>query len=195
MTVELAMPRRKPTRPPIRRAVHPDAPASGPTREFLQHHDVLKPEMSAGAKREAWQINPRFEQLAPDEGMRTAANRWRRDWDIGMEGMREKNILLRAGWSPYRDHFSDRQIDALTRLIACRIGIKSYAFLLVQLCLIEDRSWYALAHSLGFANYRTVKNLTRSAFLTLSQYCDEMDRVGISGDHGGLPSPKPQKNR
>lgn len=173
------------------RAVQERAQDAGPTPEFMRHHDIREPEISAGAKREAWQVNPRFEQLdpAPDQAMRGAYQRWRNDWDVGMEGVRDKNIFMRTSFDPFNNSYSDHQLDALTRLWACKVAIKEWSFMLIQLCAVEEREWAPLAFSLGYKDYRTARSHTRQAFVDLAQYCDARSKFCVIWDKIQLPDP------
>lgn len=157
-------------------AVQGEQDASGPTPEFLRHHDARKPEIGRTRFQEAWSVRSRFLALAPDDQTVIAATRWRDDFDIA-QGVQEGRSLERVDQSNSgTDGIGTAQIDAENRLRNVRDDIGRTYSLLLLWCLVVDQEWQISAVKLGCES-RYAKTLTEQALAALVKHYQIVDNL------------------
>ena len=125
-----------------------------PTPEFESKHDWIEPAHDTKSVREFWQIKTRLGQLVGrgiDMQDYLACMRWRRDWDVGIEGANPGVMKTRVDNGNGKSAL-DNQVDALGRLrdIVRALGDRDY--LLLALCVAHDYSWAFIGTAIGYSD-------------------------------------------
>jgi hypothetical protein len=127
-----------------------------PTAELAQHHDLTPPQRSSTVNRSAWEIRTRVQALhfteAIDDAEFEACKRWRRDWDLGMEGVVMAAMKERVDGGVGGSAL-DAQVEALSRLRLVKDELGAFASVLLVMCLAHDVSWVAIGRRIGVSNH------------------------------------------
>ncbi len=137
--------------PPSAPAAPGYPPSTRPSPEYLQHFDVVAPEISTRILRPGWLHRTRLLQLREtdliDEATLDTALTWRRDHDRA-----HASDALTSGFTPKID--SSRtgspvlRLDALRRLREAAAALGPWRTLLLERLVVHDDSWPALGRLL-----------------------------------------------
>jgi hypothetical protein len=157
-------------------AVAATPPSGKPSPEFQRHHAVAAPRVDSTAFRQGWRVNSRLLQLhaagkiTPGE-LQAAIDAHRAMARVlGLRGM-ALQPRVDGGWRGGVD-LSASKHDAAERLRLARAALGQQRMILLQLCVVEDLPWQAIARRLG-CSHRTAMARTIEAIQALAVHAEE----------------------
>ena len=149
----------------------------GPTPDLAQHHDLSPPNHHA-PKGQPWVIRTRVDALHHARHISDAdvvsCRRWRRDWDVGIEGVSAGGLHVRVDGDEGRCAL-DNRVDALSRWRASKDALGEAATLLLEMCLVMDASWVAIGARANVSKDRA-KAYTIQAIQLLTSFYQKNDQ-------------------